>query len=93
MWNKNDKLHRINGPAIISYYPKRLKKSPNKKWYINGIKLDLRKFPIFENNKKINKVILRNHIIIKAFELDREYGTFLKNQKKKKKNKSKRENE
>lgn len=69
-WYKHDKPHRLNGPAFIT--------QKTKSWYVNGVLINRKKYPVVENDQIYGKVKLTKNNIIKATLFDREYGTFLK---------------
>jgi len=90
VWYKNDEFHRLNGAAIIekTIVKKTIEKT-TKEWYVNGKRIDRRKYPVFDNGILCGRVLLTKRAIMVSAMFDREYGAFLNEQYKLLKNQSK----
>ena len=76
IFKRNGDLHRFEGPAWIEKtWQEKIK---YKRWYINGKRLDRRKFPYLENGKLKGNMLKDKGLILKTTLFDREYGQFIR---------------
>ena len=76
LFYKNNKRHKLDGPALLEFnYNENLIRSI---YYVNGKRLDRRKFPYMKDGKIYGRVLKHRGLLMKAALFDREYGQFLR---------------
>lgn len=77
-WTKKGRAHRLDGPATVINNGYKVWK----KWNVNGKSIDARKYPVFENGKKANRVLLNRLALFKVMNFDRDYFEYLNKMRK-----------